>query len=83
MVFLFGSLSPEIFYDSLHYHLAVPNLYRLHHGIYNEPNFAYAGFVMSVQMVWGFALTLGNENTAKVRLRAAHRLDRHGHDRGR
>ena len=30
-------LSPETFYDSLHYHLAVPNLYALHHGIYNEP----------------------------------------------
>ena len=61
-----GALSPETFYDSLHYHLAVPNLYALHHGIYNEPNFAYAAMIMLVQIFWGFGLTAGNVITVKI-----------------
>jgi hypothetical protein len=61
-----GDLTPETFYDSLHYHLAVPSLYLLHHRIYNEPNFAYATFIMVVQMFWGFGLTVGNEITVKI-----------------
>jgi hypothetical protein len=66
LIFLIGSLCPEIFYDALHYHLAVPNLYLLNHGIYDEPNFAYASLVMAVQMSWGFALTVGNEISVKL-----------------
>jgi Dolichyl-phosphate-mannose-protein mannosyltransferase len=66
LILFIGDLAPEIFYDSLHYHLAVPNLYLLNHRIYNEPNFAYASFVMVVQMFWGFALTVGNEITVKL-----------------
>jgi len=66
LILLIGDLSPEIFYDSLHYHLAVPNLYLVNHRIYNEPNFAYASFVMVVQLFWGFALTVGNEITVKL-----------------
>jgi hypothetical protein len=66
LIFLVGDLAPEVFYDSLHYHLAVPNLYLLSHRIYNEPNFAYASFAMNVQMFWGFGLTVGNEITAKL-----------------
>jgi len=66
LILLMGDLAPEIFYDSLHYHLAVPNLYLLNHRIYNEPNFAYASFVMVVQMFWGFALTVGNEITVRL-----------------
>src|SRR5207247_4327026 len=66
VVALLCDLSPEIFYDSLHYHLAVPNLYLLSHRIYNEPNFAYASFVMVVQMFWGFALTFGTEITVRL-----------------
>jgi hypothetical protein len=66
LIFLIGDLAPEIFYDSLHYHLAVPNLYLVNHRIYNEPNFAYASFIMVVQLFWGFALTVGNEITVKL-----------------
>ncbi len=66
LIFLTGAFQPEIFYDSLHYHLAVPNLYLLNHGIYNEPNFALASFVMTIQMFWAFALTLGNAITVKI-----------------
>ena len=66
LLFLLGDVTPEIFYDSLHYHLAVPNLYLLNHRIYNLPNFPYASFIMVVQTFWGFALTVGNEITVKL-----------------
>jgi hypothetical protein len=66
LLFLIGDVCPEIFYDSLHYHLAVPNLYLLRHRVYSEPHFAYSNLIMTVQMFWGFALTIGNEITVKL-----------------
>ncbi|HYR90209.1 MAG TPA: glycosyltransferase family 39 protein [Terriglobia bacterium] len=66
LIFLISGLTPEVFYDSHHYHLAVPNLYLLEHRIYDQPHLALSSFVMSVQMVWGFALAVGNEITAKL-----------------
>jgi hypothetical protein len=66
LILLVGDLAPETFYDALHYHLGVPSLYSLNHRIYNEPNFAYASFIMVVQLFWGFALTVGNEITVKL-----------------
>ena len=66
LIFLIGDLSPEVFYDSLHYHLAVPNLYLVAHRIYDPPNLAYSSLVMTADLVWGFAYTVGNELTAKV-----------------
>ena len=66
VIFLVGDLSPEVFYDSLHYHLAIPNLYLISHRIYDQPNVAYSSLVMTVDLAWGFALTVGNEITAKL-----------------
>ena len=66
LIFLIGGLTPEVFYDSHHYHLAVPNLYLIEHRIYDQPRLALSSFVMSVQMFWGFALAVGNEITAKL-----------------
>src|SRR5262249_52314957 len=61
-----GDISPEIFFDSLVYHLAIPNLYLLNHRIYQEPHFPLAGLIMNVQMFWGFALSVSNELTVKL-----------------
>jgi hypothetical protein len=61
-----GDISPEIFFDSLVYHLAIPNLYLLNHRIYQEPHFPLAGLIMNVQMFWGFALSVSNEVTVKL-----------------
>ena len=66
VIFLLGDLSPEVFYDSLHYHLAVPNLYLISHRISDQPHLAFSNFVMTADLVWGFAQTLGNEITPKV-----------------
>jgi len=65
-IFLAGDLSPEVFYDSLHYHLAVPNLYLIDHRISDQPNLAFSSFVMTANLMWGFGLTVGSEITAKV-----------------
>jgi hypothetical protein len=60
-----GDLQPEVFFDSLFYHLGVPNQFGLHHGLVNF-DLLYASFVMTVQMVWGFAGALGGEIAVKV-----------------
>jgi hypothetical protein len=65
IVYLAGGAAPEIFYDSLHYHLAVPNLFRMNHRLFAIPTMLYSSFVMTVQMLYGLALTLGNTFTAK------------------
>jgi hypothetical protein len=58
LLILVNDLSPEIFFDSLHYHLALPNLYLVNHRVYNEPNFELSGLVMNVQMLWDSASRL-------------------------
>jgi hypothetical protein len=64
-VALLGDLSPEVFYDSLHYHLAVPELYRLAHHLYAMPTLITSNFVMTIQMIYGLAITLYSDLTAK------------------
>jgi hypothetical protein len=65
LLFLFGGLMPEIFFDSLFYHLGFPNQYRLHHRLVDFP-LIYANFTLALQMVWGFVLTLGNAVAVKL-----------------
>src|SRR5262249_12248683 len=64
-LFLAGAAIPELFFASLFYHLGVPNLVRLEHRIYKLP-LAYSTFIMTAHMLWGFALTLGNELAPKL-----------------
>jgi hypothetical protein len=66
LLYVLGAAAPEIFYDSLHYHLGIPNLYRLMHGIHAVPTMLYADFVMNIQMLYGLAITLGNTLSAKA-----------------
>ena len=61
-----ADLTPEIFYDSLVYHLGIPNLYRMAHRLYNLPDSLYSNFVMTVEMLYGLAITIGNEIVAKL-----------------
>jgi len=66
LLFLLGELAPEIFYDALYYHIAVPNLYRIAHRIYSLPTMLFSNFVLTVQLIYGWALTLGTEISAKL-----------------
>jgi hypothetical protein len=62
-IFLIGSLLPNIlvpetFYDSLIYHLALPDLYLFHHRIIPTPYHLYSGFPALPQMISAVALSL-------------------------
>ncbi|MFC1522653.1 hypothetical protein ACFL6Y_09610 [Elusimicrobiota bacterium] len=58
--------SPEVFYDSLVYHLGIPNLYLLEGGIVDLPFMAFAKFPKLFHMLYLFALGLDQEVLAKM-----------------
>ncbi len=60
------SISPEIFYDSLVYHLAVPDYYISHHKILRIDYLMHSDFPSGQQMLYCLALLTGNEITAKL-----------------
>jgi hypothetical protein len=62
---LAGALSPEIFYDSLVYHLAVPNLYVIKHGFADMPYNIYSDLFMLHGMLYAAALSVSGEMLAK------------------
>lgn len=66
LVNLAGALSPEIFYDSLVYHLAVPNYYKLHHKILNMPYVFYSNLPLVHGMLFTAGIMIKNEFTAKL-----------------
>lgn len=63
---LAGALSPEVFYDSLVYHLAVPNLYAIKHRLTDMPyNLLSNNFQLHV-MLYTAGLLLKDEFVPKV-----------------
>lgn len=62
---LAGTLSPEIFYDALVYHLAVPNYFVIKHGIAPMPYNFYSDLPFTHGMLYGAALLLKGEALAK------------------
>jgi len=63
---LTGALSPEIFYDSLVYHLGVPNFYKLHHGIVNMPYVFLSNLPAAASMLFTAGLLIKDEILAKL-----------------
>ncbi len=63
---LAGALSPEIFYDSLVYHLAVPNFYVIKHGLVDMPYNFYSNFFMLHGMLYSAGLLLKDEMVPKL-----------------
>lgn len=61
-----GAFMPEIFYDALVYHLALPDLYWRHGGIMPTPENIFSGFPMLVQSLYGAALALGGQSLAHL-----------------
>ena len=53
-----GTLVPPIFFDSLVYHLAMPKLYVLQHGIEYCPYNFYSNFPFTIEMLYTFGLLL-------------------------
>lgn len=59
---LLAALAPEIFYDSLVYHLALPKLYLLRGGLSATPENIYSGLPLGVQLLYGMGLSLAGED---------------------
>ncbi len=62
---LVGTLSPEIFYDALVYHLAVPGFYVIKHGITRMPFNFYSDLPFTHGMLYAAALLVKGEILAK------------------
>lgn len=56
--------APEIFFDSLVYHLALPQHYLLHGRIMPTPGNLYSGIPFGMEMLYGLALALSDERLA-------------------
>lgn len=63
---MFYALGPEIFYDTLVYHLGLPNIYRLEGGFTATPTNLYSGIPNHLQMVYGWVLFFHDETLAKM-----------------
>ncbi len=62
---LLGALGPEVFYDSLVYHLAVPSAYNAAGGIIHIPFNLYSDLPLAHGMLYSAALFFGGEVCAK------------------
>ncbi|MBU2529440.1 MAG: glycosyltransferase family 39 protein, partial [Elusimicrobia bacterium] len=60
------SLSPELFYDALVYHLAIPQYYILHHKIVNMPQVFFSHFPINMSMLYVVGLILNGDVLAKL-----------------
>jgi hypothetical protein len=63
---VYGALTPEIFYDSLVYHLALPKLYLLKGRLASIPHNIFSGLPLGMQMLYGLALALSDEKLASL-----------------
>jgi hypothetical protein len=63
---LVAALGPEVFYDSLVYHLGLPKLYLLNGRIIPTLNNIYSGVPFNAEMLYGFGLAIGGEGVAKL-----------------
>jgi 4-amino-4-deoxy-L-arabinose transferase-like glycosyltransferase len=63
---LAGALGPEIFYDALVYHLAVPNYYVLHHGFAPMPYNFYSNLPFTHGMLYAAGLLLKGSALTKL-----------------
>ncbi len=63
---ILATTTPEIFYDSLIYHLALPKLFLLRGAIVPTPENIYSGLPLGVQMIFGLGLALSDENLSAL-----------------
>ncbi|MFH0947665.1 MAG: glycosyltransferase family 39 protein [Elusimicrobiota bacterium] len=66
LINLTGALSPEIFYDSLVYHLGVTNFYKIHHKIVNMPFVFLSNLPAVASMLFTAGLLIKNEIVSKL-----------------
>ncbi|MBI3297351.1 MAG: hypothetical protein HYZ75_04245 [Elusimicrobia bacterium] len=59
-----AAAAPEVFYDSLVYHLSLPSLYLMRGAVIATPENIYAGLPLGVQLLYGLALAVSGEDLA-------------------
>lgn len=62
-----GALGPELSFDALWYHLTLPKIFLENHKIFHIPGglLYYSDMPKNIEMIYVFALSVGNEITAK------------------
>lgn len=67
LVNLIGVLGPELSFDALWYHLTIPQIFLENHKIFHIPGaiLYYSDMPKNIEMLYVFALSVGNEVTAK------------------
>lgn len=63
---ILASAAPEVFYDSLVYHLALPKLYLLRGAVVPTPENIYSGLPQGVQMLFGLAMAVSGDRLASL-----------------
>lgn len=67
LIFTFiGALSPETFFDSLKYHLSIPQYWVQHHRISAIEHFEYSYYPVNIHSLFIYGLLFGNEITCKL-----------------
>src|SRR3989339_1084715 len=64
--YLIGCFMPEIFYDTLVYHLALPDLYLMKGGIIPTAGNMYSGMPMLGEMIYAPCLSLSSDTAARM-----------------
>ncbi|MFH1860982.1 MAG: glycosyltransferase family 39 protein [bacterium] len=57
---------PTILFDSLVYHLAIPDIYNRNHGIVNIPHLVFANYPLNTEMLFVLAIILGGDTFAQL-----------------
>lgn len=65
-IYITGTLSPEVFYDSLVYHLGAANQYVQHGRLIYFQNEIHANMPIAMSQFYTFLLLFGNEISAKL-----------------
>jgi hypothetical protein len=66
LVNLAWALAPEIQYDALNYHLAVPAAYLAEHRVLDLPHFWHSYFAQMMEVLFALGLALGGQAAVKL-----------------
>ncbi|MDD5259221.1 MAG: glycosyltransferase family 39 protein [bacterium] len=66
IVNLFGVLAPEIYYDAMVYHLALPNMYIYNGRIINFPPLGFSYFPQNMEMLYTLSLLVSGDLLARL-----------------
>jgi len=66
LIALPGALAPEIVFDALRYHLALPAAYLEAHKVFYLDRFLFASYPQGIEMLYGLSLAFGTTVTAKL-----------------